>query len=183
VENEIGKVEVSTKKIEGIPCFVGKATADVEISILLDVARDIEGSLNWSSAGLQESKTLRKSGREMDYYQRISIPLVSHRHWFLRGKTERRKAETLFYWDRLIDGGPHGEFYKKTIKEHSSAIEPPINVGGWSFIGEDSLVTVRYYICTHPGGMVPQRFQAIGTSQTLPNNLRDLILEGRRRAD
>ena len=183
VENAVGSVEVWRKTIESIPCFVGKAKTDVEASILLDVARDIEGSLSWSSADLQESVTLHKSRRQMDYYQRLSIPFVSNRHWFLRGKTERRNGELIFYWDRLIGGGPHVSFYKEKTKANPTAVEPPINVGGWSFVGEDDAVIVRYYICTHPGGSVPQQFQAIGTARTLPNNLRDLILEGQKREE
>ena len=183
VENEFVNVEVWTKKIEGIPCFVGKTTSVVDVSILLGVSRDIEGSMTCSTAGLQESITLLNKGKEMDYYQRISFPLVSHRHCFLRGRTERRKEETLFYWDRQENGRPHVEFYSKTLKRHPSAVEPPTNVGGWSFVDTGSEVVVSYYCCTHPGGMVSQKFQAIGTSQTLPNNLRDLIIEGRKRAN
>lgn len=182
IENAVGTVEVWSKEIEGIPCFVGKAESDVDVMILLEVARDIEGSLSWSTADLQESVTLRRSRVQMDYYQRINIPFVSNRHWFLRGITEHHKNEVFFHWDRLIDGGPHHDFYSEKINSHPSAVEPPINVGGWSFTKEDEQVTVRYYICTHPGGLVPQQFQAIGTARTLPNNLRDLIIEGRNRA-
>ena len=181
VGTSIGNVQVWSKTLEEIPCFYGKAETSVDIDTLLEVARDIEGSLQWSTAELKESTTLQSTGREIDYYQRMSIPFVSHRHWFLKGKTARRKGETLFHWDRLINGGPHSRFYHEKLSEHPTAVEPPINVGGWSFIQADDLVTVRYYICTHPGGMVPQQFQAIGTSKTLPNNLRDLIIEGQKR--
>jgi hypothetical protein len=67
------------------------------------------------------------------------------------------------------------------LSAHSGAVEPPLNVGGWSFISKDAGLLVRYYICTNPGGSVPRSFQQIGTARTLPNNIRDLIIEGKNR--
>ena len=43
----IGKVSVYTKEIAGLPCFQGRAFAEVGASYLLDVATDIESATEY----------------------------------------------------------------------------------------------------------------------------------------
>ncbi len=183
VKTTVGDVEIYIKNIDGFPCFLGSSLVQgLEKELLLKVATDIPSHSRWSSAGLIESEILSSTDKHLDYYQHLDLPFVSDRFWFLRGFVQRSGRETIFRWDRLIDGGPHKKRHKAVLAKHPGAVEPPVNIGGWSFVSKDAALLVRYYICTNPGGSVPRSFQQIGTARTLPNNIRDLIVEGKKRA-
>jgi len=178
----IGTVSVYTKEVAGLPCFQGRAFAEVSPSYLLDVATDIESATEWSSADVTEAKTLYRSAKYMDYYQYLDVPFFSDRYWFLRGYFEQEENSTIFRWERLGAGHPHQQFHRTIQEKYPSSVETTINVGAWVFTENRDNVEVRYYICTNPGGSVPTALQSIGTESALPNNLQDLIAEANRRS-
>ena len=178
----IGTVAVYSKEISGLPCFQGRAFTQVSKEILLDVATDIEGAITWSSADVTEAKTLYRSNNYIDYYQYLDVPFFSDRYWFLRGYIEELDDGVLFRWDTLKSDNPHQQFYQSIRKKHPDSVETPINVGAWVFKERRDNIEVRYYICTNPGGSVPTALQSIGTETALPNNLQDLIAEGKKRS-
>jgi hypothetical protein len=180
-EQSIGKISVYKKTIDKYPCFQGRASTTQPVSTMMGVASDIEGARQWSSAGITKAKTLGGNQQYLDYYQYLDIPILSDRHWFLRGYFEKDGAETRFRWERLDQGKPYSAQYKTLKAQSPDAVEPPINIGAWVFIEKDSSTEVRYYICTHPGGSVPASLQSIGTEKTLPNNVYDLIVESEKR--
>ena len=71
---DAGEVGVYRATIAGTTCFQGKATADVPVENLLDVATDIESATEWSSAGVLEAETLGRSDDWIDYYQYLDVP-------------------------------------------------------------------------------------------------------------
>ena len=118
----------------------------------------------------------------IDYYQYLALPLLSDRYWFLRGYVEESGAETRFRWEILPKNHPHQKFYHSIKKKYPNAVEVPRNIGAWVFIQRPMNNEVRYYVCTNPGGSVPESLQSVGTEKTLPDNLNDLILESKKRA-
>jgi hypothetical protein len=178
---ELGDVEIFKKEIGDFPCFQGRAYTNSDPKVLLEIAADTESAIDWSSADLMEAKTLYRSETYMDYYQYLNVPLFSDRYWFLRGYFEEEGTETRFRWEKLNDDS-HRQFHSSIQKKYPDSIETTINIGAWVFRQNPMNVEVRYYICTHPGGYVPTSLQSIGTEKTLPNNLYDLIKEGKRRS-
>ena len=181
-ETSVGEVEVYKKWIGDLPCFQGKTTTRFGPDLLLEIAADAESAVHWSSADVVEAKTLYRSASHVDYYQYLNVPIFSDRYWFLRGYVEREENEVRFRWEPLEEGA-HEDFYRQTKEKYPSAVETSINLGAWVFRTVSNQTEVRYYICTHPGGSVPSALQSIGTEQTLPNNLQDLIIEAQRRSE
>ena len=178
----VGEISVYKKLIDNFPCYKGEGVVQgVSAESLLSIAIDAESATKWSSANVIDAKTLANSPITVDYFQYIDVPLFSDRFWFLRGNIIRSEDTIVFHWDRLEQGGPHMGFYSEITNKYPNAIEPPLNVGGWYFKGDQTSLRMKYLICTHPGGSVPKGLQSIGTAQTLPNNLEDLYKEAIRR--
>ena len=180
---ESGEIEVATRTIDGVACFRAKAKVAANPDKLLQVASDINGSKTWSSAGLAEAKLITSNGSALDYYQVLDVPgwtMASDRFWFLHGIVEKTPGNIVFRWERLNEGGPHNATWKAIKAKYPSAVEPPINVGGWVFSGTGT-VDVRYFICTDSGGAIPQTLQVAATRRTLPATLDDLVKEARKR--
>ena len=179
-DKEIGTITVQEKSIQGFPCFRSFAKSTVPLSVFVPLAQDIPSSLRWSSSGLKESITLRKASDSIDYYQYLSIPFLSDRHWFLRASLQSTPQEFRFTWNRLPKD-QYVAFVTQKIQEHPHAVEPPINIGQWKFTVMEKQTNVQYSICTHPGGSVPKQLRSVGTVRTLPTNVKDIIIEGRSR--
>lgn len=183
--DDAGKVEVYAKTVQDIPCFMGVTTTDLEPEGLYQVAADIEGTTRWSTAGVKEAEVLGQSGDTVDYYQYLDVPgwtLSNDRFWFLHGTTERNDGTIIFRWERLVEGGPYAERHQQVRSAHESAIEPPVNVGGWVFEPLENQTRIRYYICTDTGGAIPTSVQNMATTRTLPDTLGDCVREARKRA-
>lgn len=183
--DDAGEVGVYRATIAGITCFQGMATVDVPVEALLDVATDIESATEWSTAGVLEAETLGRSDDWIDYYQYLDVPgwtLSSDRFWFLRGHTVRKGDETTFHWDRDDVATRYAERYQQVTAAHPNAIEPPINVGGWTFRRTDAGTEVRYRVCSDVGGALPRAVQNAATKGTLPDTVGDAIREARKRA-
>jgi hypothetical protein len=182
---DAGEVKVYRAIVEGVTCFQGMATADVPLEALLDVATDIESAIEWSSAGVLEAETLGRNGDTLDYYQYLDVPgwtLSADRFWFLRGVIERGAEETSFHWERSDVATQYAERYQQVAKDHPKAIEPPINVGGWTFRATDTGTEVRYRVCSDVGGALPRGVQNAATKGTLPDTVGDAVREARRRS-
>lgn len=180
-----GTVSVFNKEVSGTPCFRAIATTTATPAVMMDVATDILGSLKWSTAGLTKSEILGKKGASIDYFQYVNVPawtFSSDRFWILRGTASQQGTERQFTWHRLGEkGGPYSAKFL-AIQEETGAIEPPVNVGGWEFIPQQSNTLVRYTICTDSGGSVPRGVQNMATKTTLPDTVGDLIRESLKRS-
>jgi hypothetical protein len=172
----VESVAVDKKILGPMPCFRGTAHTNVAPRLLMDVVMDTESAMDWAKSDLDESIELGRNENVLDYYQYLDIPIFSDRFWFLRATIEEENGLLRFRWERLIDGGPYATKWNSVRTENPSAVEPPINIGAWEFAPIEGKTRVRYIICTHPGGSVPLALQSIGTEQTLPGNIRDLIV-------
>ncbi len=180
----VGTVEVYAKTVAGVECFQGVTTTRYTPEQLLDVAADIEGAIQWSTAGVTDAATLKRTDTLLDYYQFLDVPgwtMANDRFWFLRGTIERSGGAITFHWDRLVDGGPYAARYQQVIAAHPDAVDIPMNVGGWVFTPADGATRVQYYICTNTGGSIPTAVQGVATTRTLPDNLGDIVREAARR--
>ena len=181
-----GEIEIHKAEIGGITCLQGVTKTDLPAETLYGVAADIATTKVWSSAGVRDSEVLGRPDGHLDYYQYLDVPGwtgASDRFWFLRGTTERKDNSLVFRWDRMGDsGGPYAERFRQVVEANPKAIEPPVNVGGWSFETAGSTVTVRYFVCSDTGGVLPKAIQYAASKQTLPDTVGDLIREGKKRA-
>ena len=178
-----GEVKVYTKSVDSFPCFQGEIFSDVPPELVIEIAADAEAAIEWSSAELTSAKELERTKAYVDYYQYLDIPFpLSDRYWFARGYFETDGASQLFRWERLEKGGPHTHFYTEIKEKYPSAEETALNIGAWVVTPVEGKTQIQYLICTHPGGSVPDVFQSVGTEKTLPNNLSDMVKEGKRRA-
>lgn len=185
IKTEIGDVVVSKKVIDAFPCFRGvtQYPKPLPVSMMIDIAADAESAIEWSSADVSDAKNLRRTTEYVDYWQYLDVPVFSDRMWFLRGYFEQDGDAYLFRWDNLDQGGPHKDFYDQKVKQYPNAEMTPINLGAWRIENKDNGTHVDYRLCSHPGGSVPPMLQSIATESTLPNNLRDIILETHRRME
>jgi len=184
---DAGTVKVLKATVDGVQCWQGTATVDVDPAPMLEVARDIEGTPQWAStADVTEAKILARAGASLDYYQLMDVPawtMTKDRFWFVRGSTVREGEAIIFTWQKLDSGGAHTAVYEEFVAAHPKAIEPPVNAGGWVFTPADGNTDIQYYICTDAGGEVPQSLQSVATSSTLPDTVGDLVREARKRSN
>lgn len=179
-----GEVSVYSATVEGIACFKGAATTEVDPERLVEVVGDVESAPRWSSAGVTEAETLAEKGDTIEYYQYLDVPawtMASDRFWFLTGTTVRDGGTVEFHWKRLVDGGDHAERHAAVVRDNPSAIEPPVNVGAWRFSPAEGTTKVEYFICTDTGGAIPTVVQNAATKKTLPDTVGELIGEARKR--
>ena len=182
---DAGKVQIWRTQTDETYCFHGLATVDVDAEVLWKVATDMESAKDWSSSDVTEAETLAVRGDVIEYYQYLDVPgwtLSKDRYWFLRGRTTRDGAKITFSWERLIDGGDHADKHQAVREAHASAIEVPVNSGAWVFDSTTDGTDVHYYICSISGGQIPEKLGMMVTTTTLPDNIGDLVREGRKRA-
>jgi hypothetical protein len=181
---DAGEVVVYRATVDGVDCFRGTAKVSVEAKKMLDVVADVEGAVRWSSAGVTEAKMLSKSGNKVEYFQYLDVPgwtMASDRFWFLSATLETGPDTWALRWQRLENGGAHKAVYDQIKADHSSAVEPPVNVGAWVFAPEGDATRLTYSVCTHPGGSIPVAVQNAATKKTLPDTLGDVVREAKRR--
>ena len=178
-----GTVTLSSATVGGVPCFRGQASVSgVSADKLLSVATDVEGAKSWSSAGITDAVTLKSSGSTLDYYQYLSVPLISDRFWFLHGTLLNEGSRVGLRWEKAwSNGGPYADTWNEVVAAHPKAVEPPVNVGAWLFDTAGDAVTVSYLVCTDSGGAIPENLQSMATKGTLPNTVDDLVKEARTR--
>ena len=183
---EAGEIKVLQATIAGIECFRGEAQISVPAATLLSVALDAEGATKWSSNDVTEAKILGKTANTVDYFQYLDTPgwtFSADRFWILRANVVRSGETLSMRWDRMGEqGGDYKDFYADVMQRHPDAIEPPINVGGWSFTTQADGTLIHYDICTNAGGSIPAGLQTMATKNTLPDTVNDLVKEAKRRA-
>jgi hypothetical protein len=183
---DAGEVTVLKATVDGVECWRADAKVDVDPRFMMDVAMDIEGTVDWAStAHVSEAKVLSRAGSSLEYYQLMDVPgwtLAKDRFWFVRGRVVSEAGSSAFAWQKLDEGGDHGTVYAEFQTDHEDAIEPPVNAGGWHFTPVSDGTEIRYHICTDSGGQIPQKIQSMATSSTLPDTVGDLVREARKRA-
>lgn len=184
--NDAGAVGVSEATIGGITCFRGEVVAAAPVEHLMAAALDIPGCTRWSTAGVRESVVLAKGGDWFEYYQYLDVPawtMASDRFWFLKLTHATTPSRGTIRWDRMGDrGGPHNARYEAVATANPSAVEPVLNIGGWTFETVQGGTRVDYRVCTNPGGSIPVMVQNAATRQTLPDTVADVVREAMRRA-
>lgn len=182
--SDIGKVSVSVKHIDGVPCLRGETMAEASVDALLDVARDITSASEWSSAGVTKAKVLAKGDRWLEYMQFLDVPnwtMSVDRFWVVRGAWKRSAdGGVVFSWQRIGDDR-YNDTRLEVLKAAPTALELPVNFGAWSFRPDQAGTRVRYEICSDIGGTVPASVQRWVASGSLPTTVADLVTEARRR--
>ncbi len=181
---DIGTVAIHLKKIAGTYCLQGVVEADVSPAILVDVISDIPSTTRWSTAGLKESRVLGKTDAHIDYFQYLDVPnwtMASDRYWVLRGHRSDADGNLAFRWNRFDSRTTYPELYEELERDHKGAVEPGPNYGSWVFEPRPAGALARYYICSDPGGSLPEWLQRTAATRTLPDTVADVIREGRRR--
>jgi hypothetical protein len=184
--SDVGTIIVYRGFLKDFPCFVGKTTTTISPDLLLSIASQAEEAIKWSSAGVTEAKELNRTPEYVDYYQYLDVPVFSDRYWILRGfftvETTDKGDKKIFHWDKISQEYP--EIQKQIQDKNPYALEPIINVGAWAFepTDKEGTMLLSYYICSHPGGSVPVALQSIATEKTLPNNIKDILTEGKKRS-
>lgn len=178
-----GSVRLSKMTLDGVACFKGEASVSgVSAETMLQVSADIEGAKSWSSAGIKDAVTLKKTGSTLDYYEYLSVPLISDRFWFLHGTIMREGSLVGLRWEKAWDGGgPYSDTYQAVVAAHPGAVEPPVNVGAWLFDTQGDVVALTYLVCTDSGGSIPTSLQNMATKGTMPDTVDDLVKEARAR--
>lgn len=182
--SDAGPVEIASATIGGVSCFRGIANTDASVDKLTDTVMDVPGTVKWSTAGVTEAVDLSPVGSAFDYYQYLDVPgwtMSSDRFWFLHGTLSKDGSNTIFRWERLVDGGSYADKFKAVKTAHPDAVEPPVNVGGWMFTSGSPTVKITYFVCTDSGGSIPQFVQTAATRKTLPDTLSDAVREAHRR--
>jgi len=184
--DDAGTITVHVAEIDGIKCLRGQSSTPGTVGAYLGVAMDIRAALTWSTAGIKYSEVLASSGATIDYFQYLDVPGwtgASDRFWFLRGTKESAGGVETFWWDRMGDrGGPHNARFEEIVAENPDAIEPPLNVGGWSFQQDGANVKSTYYVCSDTGGVLPKAIQYAAAKKTLPDTVGDLVREAIKRS-
>ena len=173
--DQVGDIRVRHKKVAGLDCLEGIAMTEAAIEPMLQAARDIEGSMQWSSAKLVDSVSLT-SGNTFDYYQVLDNPFpLKDRYWFLRGTTHITSQQTEFRWEHIDPDKTHPRTIGAVRAKFPDAVSTGVNVGAWVFEPQGGKTQVRYRLCSDPGGSVPAWAGHKAAELTLPQNIADLI--------
>ncbi len=182
---DAGEVDIRLKVIEGGPCLRGTLQVNVPAKNLYDVVTDIPSAPSFSSEALHASRFLSQKEKHSEYYQHLDVPnwtMAADRYWVLRG-TDLSTADTLVYqWDRFDWKASYPELAASIAAEHASAVEVSPNFGAWKFTEKDGTTHAKYYLCSNPGGNLPEWLQKAAATKTLPNTVADVVREARKRA-
>ena len=181
-----GVVKVYNAQIAGRECYQARVSVDLPQSAMSNVITDLDGALQWSTAGLMESKILGKKGNTLYYYQVLDVPgytMASDRFWYNQGVVSQEGDEWTMRWSLLEEGGDYKDHYLETKARHSGAVFIDMNVGAWRLIpdGGPDKNKVTYSICSDSGGSLPAWLQAQASKQTLPDTVGDMIREAKKR--
>lgn len=182
--DDVGTIQISHAELGPVDCYRGVAqVADTSIDALIDTVSEISNAPRWSSAGIVEGAILSRRGDHLEYYQVLDVPdwtLASDRYWFLQGDITRTPSgAAAFRWERLPED-QHRAVRERVTSTYRGAIEPPVNVGVWSFAPAGDEVEVTYIICSDTGGSMPRMIQNTATRTTMPATIADLVREARR---
>ena len=181
---ETGQIDLRIKNIGGDPCLRGEVTVEWKTDVLMAVVTDFAGAPKISSETLIASRLLGSKGGVLEYYQHLDVPnwtMASDRFWVLRGQPVTEGKTVSFRWNRFDWRSAYPDLATQLDTEHSDAVEPQVNWGQWQFTEASDGTLVRYYICSNPGGSLPDWLQKAAATKTLPNTMADIMREGKRR--
>jgi hypothetical protein len=181
---ELGTAVVRVKTIEGGRCLQGDVTVDVPVDILLDVVTDIPAARRFSSEKLIAARELGREGGAVHYYQHLDVPnwtMAADRYWVLSGQQVTEGDRTSFRWQRFDWRSRYPDLAVELDRDHPDAVEPVPNWGAWVFQPADGRTRARYYLCSDPGGSLPDWLQKAAATKTLPNTMADVVREAQRR--
>ena len=182
---ETGPIDLRLKTIGGDPCLRGEVTVSWRAEVLMDVVTDFKGAPQITSETLIASRLLGNKGGVLEYYQHLDVPnwtMASDRFWVLRGQRVTEGPTVSFRWNRFEWRTAYPDLAKQLDTEHSDAVEPQVNWGQWQFTESPEGTQVRYYICSNPGGSLPEWVQKAAATKTLPNTMADIMREGKKRS-
>lgn len=108
--------------------------------------------------------------------------MAADRYWVLEGWGATEGELTSYRWERFEWREQYPELAKRLDTEHVGAVEPNPNYGAWTFQPKGEVVESRYYVCSNPGGSLPEWLQKMAATKTLPGTMGDAVAEARRRA-
>lgn len=182
---ETGPMTLHLKEIDGVQCLRAVAHVDVPADTIYEVVTDVPAAREFSSETLLASRVLGSKGRAVHYYQHLDIPgwtMASDRYWVLEGRDASTEATRTFRWDRFDWRTQYPELARELDTEHPGAVEPVTNYGAWVLAAEGAGTRAEYYICSDPGGSLPEWLKKTAATKTLPNTVADVMREARKRA-
>jgi hypothetical protein len=181
-----GAISIDLKVVDGNRCLRGVATVDAPAASIYDVVTDIESAPRWVTAKLIASEMLGNEGEELHYYQHLSVPawtMASDRYWVLRGWPASSGDTLAFQWDRFDWRTRYPVMAERADRDFKKAVEPTPNFGSWVVrpTPEGKTLT-HYYICSDPGGSIPEWLAKAAATKTLPETMADVVREAAARA-
>lgn len=174
-------VVVELKRIGGQPCLKATTSAAVSPDVLLHLASDIPNQPSWSTWKVPVAERLSGHGSSFDFVEVLDNPYpVDDRIWFAKGSISRIGESRIFRWDRVDAGSAYPDKLAELSVAHPDLVETTVNLGDWTFTPDGELTTIRYRICTNPGGSLPQKAGEFAAKSTLPTNLADIVRQARR---
>lgn len=182
---ETGEMTLYLKEIAGTQCLKATATVDIPAATIFEVITDMPAAKDFSSETLIASRVLGHDGNKVHYYQHLDVPgwtMASDRYWVLEGEEVSADGKKAFRWDRFDWRSAYPELATDLDTNHEGAVEPQTNYGAWVFAEAEGQTATEYYICSDPGGSLPEWLKKAAATKTLPNTVADVMREARRRA-
>lgn len=180
--SDVGKVTVSLKQLEGLPCLRAQVVVVASTEALLEVVTDIPSAIRWGTAGITKAEILGKGDGWLDYMQYLDVPnwtLAQDRFWILRGgAVTGPDGGVVFSWDRSSD---HQATRDAIAATDPKAVELPTNYGAWSFLPVEGGTRVRQEVCSDLGGSMPTSIQRWVSTRTMPDTVAEMVVEAQRR--
>ncbi len=179
-----GDIDIKLKEIGGHPCLRGHAVVDAKIDALYDVVTDVPAAKDFSSETLFDSRVLGRDADAIEYYQHLDVPnwtMASDRFWVLRGEPASSGDVRAFRWDRFDWRSKYPDLASDIDTNYSSSVEPDPNWGQWMFQPKGAQTEATYFICSNPGGSLPEWLQKAAATKTLPGTMADVVREAQKR--
>ncbi|TNE87128.1 MAG: hypothetical protein EP330_19360 [Deltaproteobacteria bacterium] len=183
-KKETGEMILSLKEISGVQCLRAVATVDVPADKIYEVVTDVPAAKDFSSETLIASRVLGKDGNKVHYYQHLDIPgwtMASDRYWVLAGEDFSSGDTRAFRWNRFDWRSAYPDLATDLDTNHEGAVEPVTNYGAWVMTPEGGSTKATYFICSDPGGSLPEWLKKTAATKTLPNTVADVMREARKR--
>ncbi|MCO4746044.1 MAG: hypothetical protein KC912_14710 [Proteobacteria bacterium] len=184
-KKETGTMQLKLKEVGGTQCLLAIADVDVSADVIYEVITDVPAAKEFSSETLIASKVLGSDGPAVHYYQHLDVPgwtMASDRFWVLSGTDFSSGDTKAFKWDRFDWRTAYPALATDIDTNHSGAVEPVTNYGAWVFSPSATGTQAKYYICSDPGGSLPEWLKKTAATKTLPNTVADVMREARKRS-
>jgi hypothetical protein len=183
---ETGPMTLHLKMLDGVQCLKAVAQVAVPADAIYEVVTDVPAAKTFSSETLLASRVLGTSDGKVHYYQHLDVPgwtMASDRFWVLQGQDVSTASQRVFRWDRFDWRAAYPDLASDLAAHHASAVEPIVNYGAWVLTPTPDGTRAEYYICSDPGGSLPEWLKKTAATKTLPNTVADVMREARRRSE